>query len=465
LTYILDKLKSLAPTQIISLGYAATILLGAILLSLPISSSAGCFTSFTDSLFTATSAVCITGLTVLETAGYWSPLGKLIIIMLIQIGGIGFMSIVTMIFVFVGKKITLKERVVIQESLNINQKHGLVSFTIYIFKLSIVVELIGAVILTLRFLSDYEPAKAVAMGLFHSISAYCNAGFDIIGSDSLMPYAGDFVINITIMLLIITGGLGFPVMSDIFNLVRDVVVKKHRLSHCIKRLRLHTKIAVLITVVLIVAGALFFFIVEFTNPATIGGFSLPDKIIASLFQSVTLRTAGYASIPQGGLTYASKVVGILLMFIGGSPAGTAGGVKTVTVGVIMLAVLSIINGRTEINVFRRNIPIATLQKALSIVVLLMGLLLTASITLTFTEARTGYTYEFLDLLYEVASAVGTVGLTTGITPHLSTAGKLVIIICMYIGRLGPVSVAIALTSKKKANKSSIHYPEDNLIVG
>ena len=446
----LHPLRQLDSSQIITLGFLTVILFGAVILSLPICSADFTFTPFVDSLFTATSAVCITGLTAVSTAYHWNILGKLIILMLIQIGGIGFMSMVTMLFIAVGKKITLKERIVIQESFNLSQRHGLVSFTIYIFKFSFVAELIGAFFLSLRFIPQYGFVRGIFYGIFHSVSAFCNAGFDILGDNSLIPFSGDIIVNITVMCLIVVGGLGFPVYSDFTTHLKFAKEHKLHINYVVKKLRLHSKIALITTAVLIVFGGLFFFIAEYFNPYTIGNFSFFHKILASLFQSVT---------------YASKVISIVLMYIGGSPASTAGGVKTVTSAILFLAVWAVIRGRESINVFHKNIPFYTLQKALAVVMMMVTITIGASVIMTWTEAHTPIHMEYLDILFEVVSAQCTVGLTTGITHFLSNGGKIVLVLCMYMGRLGPISVAIALTKNKKHNKNNIHFPEDKLLVG
>ena len=277
----LHPLRQLDSSQIITLGFLTVILFGAVILSLPICSADFTFTPFVDSLFTATSAVCITGLTVVSTAYHWNILGKLIILMLIQIGGIGFMSMVTMLFIAVGKKITLKERIVIQESFNLSQRHGLVSFTIYIFKFSFVAELIGAFFLSLRFIPQYGFVRGIFYGIFHSVSAFCNAGFDILGDNSLMPFSGDIIVNITVMCLIVVGGLGFPVYSDFTTHLKFAKEHKLHINYVVKKLRLHSKIALITTAVLIVFGGLFFFIDEYFNPHTIGNFSFFHKIMAN----------------------------------------------------------------------------------------------------------------------------------------------------------------------------------------
>lgn len=459
---------SFKDTQIIMIGFLITILLGTFLLMLPFSSEKGEWTSFVDALFTATSAVCITGLAVVTTSEYWSVAGQWIILGLIQIGGLGFMSLVTMFFIAVGKKITIRERNVIREALNINQHGGVVNFAKYIFKVTVIVELIGALILSLRFIPEFGFANGVFKGIFHAVSAFCNAGFDILGDRSLMDYSGDLLINFTIMLLIIVGGLGFPVAQDIIEMFYHIFVKKFSLSFSAGRLKLQSKIAIVSTGILIIGGFVCVFLFEHNNTGTIGNMSFGDKVIASLFQSITLRTAGFATIEQGSMNYTTKLISSVLMFVGGSPAGTAGGAKTVTVAILLIAVFSLIKGNDEITAFNRTIGFEMLQKALSVVIMMITVIIISVMVLSLTEAElliaNGGKFELLDIVYETVSAIGTVGVTTGVTPLLSSAGKIVIIICMYIGRIGPITLAIALSGKGKI-KNNIHYPEGNIIVG
>lgn len=460
--------SGLKDTQIIMLGFLITILIGAFLLMLPISSANGQWTNFIDSLFTSTSAVCITGLAVQSTVDHWSLIGQCIILALIQIGGLGFMSIVTIVFVAVGKRITIRERSVIREALNVNLHSGVVSFAKYIVKFTLIVEFIGAFVLSIRFIPEFGIKSGIFKGLFHSISAFCNAGFDIIGNTSLMCYSDDIVINLVIMLLIIIGGLGFPVAQDIIEMIYHIFVKKYSVKFSIGRLKLQSKIALTTTILLIIGGAFAIFVFEFNNYKTIGNMNIFGKMLASFFQSVTLRTAGFSSIDQGAMNYASKLISSVLMFVGGSPTGTAGGAKTVTMAILFFAVLSLIKGKDEINAYNRTIGFDMLQKALSVVIMMLTVIVIAVIILSLTEANllvaNGGKFELLDIFYETVSAICTVGVTTGITPLLSSIGKIVIIICMYIGRIGPITLAIALSGKGK-NKNTIHYPEGNVIVG
>ncbi len=453
------------PPHIIVFSFFIVILIGTFLLNLPISSQNGESIGFIDAMFTATSAVCVTGLVVVNTYYHWSLFGKIVILLLIQIGGLGFMSLFTIVLVFLGKKITLKGRILIQESFNLSTFKGMVMFLKKIIKVTFVIEGLGAIILSLRFIPEYGFIGGVFRGIFHSISAFCNAGFDILGANSLMPYSTDYVINVTIMVLIILGGLGFTVLIDISKYVKYKIAKFRKKKVELFIMTAHSKLALTITAILILLGAILTFIIEYKNPETLLNLRFDQKILASMFQSVTLRTAGFDAIGQADLNYGSKFLAIILMAIGGSPGGTAGGIKTVTIGALVLAVISVIKGKDCITAFKKTISVSTIQKALSVIMMMMTLIFTATIILTMTEKGIGIQYEFIDILYEVASALGTVGLSTGITPSLSFIGKIVIILCMFIGRLGPITIVLALSFTKLNKKNVIHYPEEKIIVG
>lgn len=459
----MKNLKNLTPPKIIAAGFLIIIIAGTLLLTLPISSKTGKSTSLIDALFVATSATCITGLTPVVTAEHWSLFGQIVIMLLFQTGGLGFMAFVTLTFLFLGKKITLRGRLVIKESYNLNDNTGFAAFMISLLKFTLIAEGIGALVMCPQFIKDYGADKGVFMGIFHSVSAFCNAGFDLVGDSSLIPYSGNYLICCTIMALIIIGGIGFPVVLDLYLLFKNLFVKKFRLVTCWRNLRLHSKIVLSFTAFLIAAGALSIMAGEYTNPQTIGNMTLSHKILASTFQSVTLRTAGYCSVSQAGLRYSSKLISILLMFIGGSPASTAGGAKTATVAVVLLAVITMIKGEDDVTVFKRNINFQTIRKALSVIIMMLMLDIIAVIILSVTERNCGFAYTGIDLFYEVFSAMGTVGVTTGLTPYLSNIGKLVIIVCMYIGKIGPVTMAMIFTANSK--KREIRYPDGNIIVG
>ena len=421
----MKNFKNLTPPKIIAAGFLIIIIIGTFLLTLPISSKTGKSTSFIDALFVATSATCITGLTPVVTAEHWSLFGQIVIMLLFQTGGLGFMTFVTLTFLFLGKKITLRGRLVIKESYNLNDNTGFVAFMISLLKFTLIVEGIGALVMCPQFIKDYGADQGVFMSIFHSVSAFCNAGFDLVGDSSLIPYSGNYLICCTIMALIIVGGIGFPVVLDLYLMLKNLFVKKFKLITCWRNLRLHSKIVLSFTAFLIVAGTLSIMAGEYTNPQTIGNMTLPHKILASAFQSVTLRTAGYCSVSQAGLRYSSKLISILLMFVGGSPASTAGGAKTATVAVVLFAVITMVKGEDEVIVFKRNITFQTIRKALSVIIMMLMLDIIAVIILSVTERGCGFAYTGIDLFYEVFSAMGTVGVTTGLTPYLSNLGKLV----------------------------------------
>ena len=455
----------LNPTQIILLGFLLIVLTGAFLLMLPISSASREMTPFIDCLFTSTSAVCVTGLTTVNTAVHWSLFGKMIIISLIQVGGLGFMSILTVFMIIFGKQITLSERVLIQESLNLDTFKGIVVFVKKIIIATLFVEIIGIIILSFRFIPKYGFVSGLFKSFFHSISAFCNAGFDGLGASSLSAYHNDPLVSLTIMALIILGGLGFSVWIELFECAADLKRKIIPANLIIRRLSLHTKLVLIITTVLIISGGIFFFIAEYTNPDTIGNFSISEKLLASFFQSVTLRTAGFFTIDQYTLTPSSKLISVVLMTIGGSPGGAAGGMKTTTLGVIIVSMINIVRGNERIFIFHRRISFNTLLRSLVIVMLIISLLLSGCIILSFTEIHLLGRFEFLDLLYEVTSALSTTGLSVGISPLLTTTGKLVLSALMFIGRLGPFTIALALTRKVNKNNNSMNYPEGKVLVG
>lgn len=450
----------LKPTQILVLGFLVLILIGSILLNLPIASQTGESVGYINALFTATSAVCVTGLVVVNTLREWTLFGKVVIIILIQIGGLGVMTLATTFFMLLGKKIGLKERLIIQEALNQNAISGMVRLTRNILVGTAIIEGIGAVLLASRFIKDHNFIEALWLGIFHSISAFCNAGFDILGDSSLSPYVHDYVVNFTVILLIILGGLGFTVWIDLIKVGKVKFAKKLDRRHWFNRLSLHTKLVLVISSALIAVGFVLFFLLEMNNPSTIGEYSLPHKILASLFQAVTPRTAGFNTIPLDQLTDGSKFITILLMFVGGSPAGTAGGVKTVTIGVLFFAVVSTVRSKEDTEVYGRRIPEDIIRRALAVIIISLGVVISVTIILSITES-----FDFMDTFFESVSAFATVGLTLGITSGLSTVGKLVIAVTMFIGRLGPMTMAVAIAIENNRKKIAIKKPEERVMVG
>lgn len=440
----------LNPAQVLALGFAGIILLGAIFLDLPIASKSGDSIGFINALFTATSAVCVTGLVVVDTANHWTIFGQLIILLLIQVGGLGFMTMATMLALIVGKKISLKSRLVMQEALSHYNISGVVRLTRNVLIMTFTIEAIGAAILSTRFVPMFGLWKGIYISVFHSVSAFCNAGFDIMGNFvSLTQFVVDPVVSFTVMGLIVMGGLGFTVLSD--------MALKRKFS----TFTLNTKLAVTVTFFLILGGTVFFFLVEYSNPATLGSLSFSGKWLASLFQSITPRTAGFNTLPTDKLTMSSLLFTIVLMFIGGSPASTAGGIKTTTFGLIVFNVFSVINGYEETVMFKRRVSQVLISRALALMSLALSLVLFVTMVLSFNEHDT----SFLSLLFETVSAFGTVGLSTGITPHLSDVSKMVLAMTMFFGRLGPMTLVMALARRQSQNRALLRYPENKVNVG
>ena len=455
--------KNMSTPRLIAISFLAVIISGGLLLCLPISHQPGIDVKPLDAFFTATSAVCVTGLTTLITATTWSVFGKIVILVLIQIGGLSLITIFTYFIVHLGRKVTLKDRLTVQATFNINDLSGMVRLVLLVIRGTFICEGLGALILTFSFLGKgFVWYNAIANGVFHSISAFCNAGFDNIGEYSLMPYATDPVINFVVMGLIVLGGIGFSVWRDLrlkvkFR-IKPEIKRKHRLS-------LHSRLALIATAALIVLGAVYFFIAEYNNPETLGPLSVGGKIVCSFFQSVTLRTAGFFTIAQNGLSETSKMVSSVLMLIGGSPGGTAGGMKTVTVAILFLSVWSTLNGRRNIFAFGKTLPTFTLLRALTIIVIMLLIWLGGGIVLTITERGSVFAHTSADLLFEVASALGTVGVSTGITLFLSPLGKLLLMLCMYVGRIGPITIILSLQQHASTANERIQYPDEDVMIG
>lgn len=457
--------NALSTSQIILLGFLAVILIGAIVLSMPFCSADGSFTSFADALFTSTTSVCVTGLVTVPTYSYWSLAGKIVILLLIQFGGLGFMTCFTLVMFIIRRKITLKERMTIQDALGSNRMSGLLRLVARITKGTFLVEGIGALLYAFVFIPEYGVAGGIWRSVFTSISAFCNAGIDLVGDNSLAPYVDNVIVNVTTSLLVISGGIGFPVWWDLLRTLRqerDARREKRVLPvSWWKRLSLHSKLAFVSTAALLCGGWLLIFLFEFHNSRTIGDMSLGGKLLASFFQSMTTRTAGFATINQANFTLPSKILSVILMLIGGSPLGTAGGLKTVTVVILLITLLSVVRGREKTEVFQRTISAQTVRKALALVTIYLGFLIVGIMALSAVM----HTDDLMALAYEVSSALATVGLTQGITSSLNLAGKLIIIVCMYIGRVGPISFAVAFTARYSRANNSIRYPEENITVG
>lgn len=448
----------LSTTRMIMFGFLAAIILGTFLLSLPIATKSREVTPFADALFTATTSICVTGLSTVVMVEQWSLFGQGVILLLIQFGGLGIVTFTTTILLAIGKKISLKDRLLIQDAYNLDTLQGLVKMTIRILKGTLLIELLGAIFYSIQFIPEFGAATGIWYSVFHSVSAFCNAGIDLIGADGFTVYRSNVLINVVTMALIVIGGIGFPVWWDILNNYRETrrhIKKKEPIKI---HLSLHTKIVLTTTAALILGGAVFTFCMEFRNPDTLKPLPLWEKIMASLFQSVTLRTAGFATIPQQMFKEGSCLIYLLLMLIGGSPSGTAGGIKTTTILLIVSTVISTVRGRSETELYKRKIREQYVKKALAVAGVSLAVLVVLTMALLAAENA-----DFLDTLYEMTSAMATVGLSRNFTGTLSGAGKFIVIIGMYLGRIGPITMALAINPKNTGRK--ISYPEGKVMVG
>ncbi len=394
----------------------------------------------------------MTGLVTVDTGTYWSYFGKTVILILIQIGGLGFMSFATLLSLIIGKKITLKERLIIRESLNSTSLQGIVKLARYILVFTFSIEFIGALLLSFEFIPEFGIVKGIYYSIFHAVSAFCNAGFDLMGNyGSLTAYSDNALIMLTISSLIVIGGLGFYAWNDIFNYKRT------------KRLTLQTKLVISVSAGLILFGFIMFLVFELSNPDTLKPMGIKEKVLSAFFASVSPRTAGFNSIDLTKMTMASTFLTIMLMFIGGSPGSTAGGIKTSTAGVLFMTILSVINGREDTELFKRKINKETVYKALAVVVIALALVFTTTTLLSITERASGAPFEHY--LFEATSAFGTVGLTLGLTQELTAIGKAIVAVTMYAGRVGPLTLVVAISIRKSKRGNSIKYPEDKILVG
>ena len=442
-------------TQIILLSFLVTILLGSALLALPISTQSGEAVPYLDALFTATTATCVTGLVTLPTVSTWSVFGQIVILVLIQIGGLGIVTIMSGLMLLLHRKMGIGDRLLIQDAFNLNTMAGLAKFVRNVLFGTLLIEGIGALLYMLVFIPEFG-ARGIWISVFNAISAFCNAGIDIIAENSLCDYAANPLINAVTEALIVLGGLGYIVWWDVLRVIKSRSPKNRRLF---RHLTLHSKIALTATAGLILIGAILILLLEFNNPLTIGEMSLFDKIQVSLFQSVTARTAGFASVPQENLTDASAAVSLILMLIGGSPVGTAGGMKTVTVAVLFCSALATVRNRQSASLFGRRISEESVKKAVAVVVTFLTICLSATVLLLATNSISA-----LDAVYETVSATATVGLTRNLTPSLNTFGKIIIIVTMYFGRVGPISLAVALGSKNES-QNVISEPTEEISIG
>ena len=438
--------------SILALGFLAVILLGTVLLALPIAAKNGQSIGLFDSLFTSTSAVCVTGLVVVDTGTTFSLFGQIVLIVLIQVGGLGFMVFATMLMVMLGRKISIRGRMLIRESMNASSLSDLGSLTRLYLLLSLAIELIGTITLCFRFVPLYGWKHGTWMALFHSVSAFCNAGFDLFGNyASLTAFSGDPLVLLTVASLIILGGLGF-----------SVILETARNRQGFRNLSLHTRIVLMTTLVLLLAGTVFYWIVERTSAETLAGCSEGEKILNAFFQSVTMRTAGFNSFDLSALRDGTKLFSSLLMMIGASPASTGGGIKTTTIAALTLLMLSVVRGESEVNVARRRLSDDISRRALAVAVLFLTTLLTGTLIISLIENGR---FPLEDILFEASSAMGTVGVSAIGTPNLSSASRAILLPMMFLGRVGPLTLAVAVAKRQGGLRTASKYPEERIMIG
>ena len=451
------KAAKFAPTttQIIMLSFLGAILLGSALLVLPFSTKSGESVDYIDALFTAVSATCVTGLVTLPTVATWSVFGQIVILILIQIGGLGVITITAGFMVAIHRKMGLKDSQLLSDALNVSTLSGLAEFVKKMLLGTFIIEGVGALMYMIVFIPDFG-AKGIWISIFNSVSAFCNAGIDIVAENSLCNYATNPLVNIVTCLLIILGGLGYVVWWDIIRVLKDVKRTKFR---CVFKLTLHSKIVLVSTFALILIGGVSILAFEYNNPLTLKNYNFFDKMQIAFFQSITTRTAGFATLPQENLTSASSIICLILMFIGGSPVGTAGGIKTVTIVVLFATTIATVRGKNEVTLFQRNLSKQVTRKAVAvaftsfIIVALSTILLSLS-----TDAPA------LDVVFETVSATATVGLSRNLTSSLNLWGKLILSATMYFGRIGPISLATSFNLKKE-NINIIKNPTEDVRLG
>ena len=438
--------------SILVLGFLAVIMLGTVLLALPGAAKNGQSIGFFHSLFTSTSAVCVTGLVSVDTGTTFSPFGQIVLLILIQVGGLGFMVFATMLMSVLGRKISIKGRMLIRESMNSASLSDLGKVTRLYLMLSLAIETAGTVLLGIRFVPLYGWKNGIWLAVFHSVSAFCNAGFDLFGGyASLTAFSGDPLVLLTVAVLIILGGLGF-----------SVILETIRNRQGFRNLSLHTRMVLMATLILLLSGTFFYWLAERTNLETLAGCSEANRILNAFFQSVTMRTAGFNSINLSRLRDGSKLFSSFLMFIGASPASTGGGIKTTTMAALAFLMLSVVRGESEINVARRRLPDDIARRALAVAVLFLTILFTGTLTIALIEEGN---FPLEDVLFEASSAMGTVGVSAIGTPNLSPASRAVLLPMMFLGRVGPLTLAVAVAKRQGGKRSVSKYPEERIMIG
>lgn len=441
-------------------GFLGIILLGGVLLYLPISNTEPI--AFIDALFTSVTSVCVTGLVTIVPASQFTLFGKVVLLLLIQIGGLGIIACGTMFLFLMNKRITVQDRVTLKEAYGADRLGGIVMFVKKVILGTFLVEGAGAFLYAFQFVPEYGAVKGIWYSVFHAVSAFCNAGIDILGENSLADYAADPLVNFTTIALIILSGIGFSVWFDVISSGRKLARGEIPGRWWFTRLRLQSKLAIIITLILIAAGTLFIFLAENHNMETLGQFGTGQKLMASLFQSVTTRTAGFYTVPQGALHEESKLFCAILMFIGGSPGGTAGGVKTTTMAMLFLACLTFVRGGNDTECMGRRITVANFRTGFCVVMVAFAVFITGTIVILMLEPDN---VLLVNVIYETASAVGTVGLTADLTPYLSRMSQCVLMAMMYIGRLGPLTLALMFVGKTHPRDRIRSLPEERIMVG
>ena len=438
--------------SILALGFLAVILLGTVLLALPAASRSGKGIGLFDSLFTATSAVCVTGLVAVDTGTTFSVFGQIVLLVLIQVGGLGFMVFATMIMVALGRKISIRGRMLIRESMNGASLSDLSRLTWLYLLLALAIETVGTVLLSIRLVPLLGWKHGIWMALFHAVSAFCNAGFDLFGNyASLTAFSGDPLVLLTVAVLIILGGLGFA-----------VILETLRNRQGFRSLTLHTRIVLLTTLGLVLTGTVFYWLAERSNAETLAGFGEGEKILNAFFQSVTMRTAGFNSFDLSRFRDGSKLFSSVLMMIGASPASTGGGIKTTTFAALVLLMLSVVRGENEVNVARRRLSTDIARRALAVAVLFLTTLVTGTLIISFIENGR---FPLADILFEASSAMGTVGVSAIGTPNLHPASRAVLLPMMFLGRVGPLTLAFAVAKRQGRIKTLSKHPEERIMIG
>ena len=454
-------LHKLNTAQIIALGFAGVIFLGGILLWMPFCTAPGNHTTFSDAMFTATTCVCVTGLVTVVTATHWTIIGKVIMLILIQIGGIGLVALASIIFISMRKKISLRNRRIIQESYNMDSVSGMVRLVKKVVTCVLAAELIGAVFYSIRFIPQFGVARGLCQSVFTAVSAFCNAGVDLLGENSLADYVTDPVVNLTTIGLVIMSGLGFTVWWDVWDKIKKITHKRLKLKRAFRTLHLHSKIVITVTLVLVFGGMFFILLFDWNNPDSLGALPAGMRFMAAAFQSVTVRTAGFFTIDQAKFSNASAFLCMVLMFIGGSPMGTAGGVKTTTVVILLMSIRTSLKGNTDVEIFHRKVRGSYVRSAVAVTGL--GILTVLIGTILLCAAMPGE--SVIDVTYEMVSAAATVGLSRGLTSRLTTIGKWLIILTMYLGRIGPLTMGTAVTVRARKMSQNVHLAEEDIMIG